>query len=403
MLAQSAARPAAEPDENRLDDPVADIPPSLVLRVLAGRARGAEAPLTLSAGVVIGHDLDCDLVLRDASTKGVKLRLTPATPSAEVEVLAGEIQLLGHTLAAPAHAMLPTYLPLVIGDNALAVGAPESPRWTEAERLLGAASQQADNDDENGGAEASGGLMGLDALAGWRSILTRASAALRRTPHAASILVFGGALACVTFAAANAPWDMGKPDSGRVHDVLSQNGFSRLAVKSGAADGKLVIGGVLPRESDKERLLQIVDARELPARIEVVTGEGLAKSVEDVFTANGLPAAARPHGIAGVRVEVSGPADRVANVERIARADVRGLRALLIERRPGEDKAGKLFEDGPGKRVVAVVAGEAGFVATADGARYFRGSVLPTGDRIVEVASQSVTVEKDGQTTQLMF
>lgn len=394
MLAQSAA----EPDE----DPIAEAEPSLVLRVLAGRARGAEAPLALGAAVIIGHDLDCDLVLRDPSAKGIKLRLTPASPSAEIEVLAGEIQLLGHAVAAPAHAILPGYLPLMIGDNALAVGAPDSPRWAEAERLLGAASHQAaDNDDE--GEAAAPAALDLDVLAGWRSIVARAAGALRRTPHAASILVFGGALACVTFAAANAPWDLGKPDSGRVHDLLSQNGFSRLAVKAGAADGKLVIGGVVPRESDKERLVQIVDARRLPARIEVVTGEGLAKSVEDVFAANGLPAAARPHGLAGVRVEVSGPADRVAEVERVVRADVRGLRALMIERRPGEDKAGKLFEDGPGKRVVAVVAGEAGFVTTADGARYFRGSVLPTGDRIVEVASQSVTVEKDGQTTQLMF
>ncbi len=402
MLAQSAARQAAEPDESPVDDPVADAPPSLTLRVLAGRARGAEAPLVLGATVTIGHDLDCDLVLRDPSAKGIKLRLTPASPSAEIEVLAGEIQLLGHALAAPSHAILPVYLPLVIGDNALAIGALDSPRWGEAERLLGAASQQAaDNDDE--GEAAAPPAIDLDVLAGWRSIVTRTAAALRRTPHAASILVFGGALACVTFAAANAPWDLGKPDTGRVHDLLSQNGFSRLAVKSGAADGKLVIGGVLPREADKDRLVQIVDARRLPARIEVVTGEGLAKSVEDVFTANGLPAAARPHGLAGVRVEVSGPSDRVSEVERIVRADVRGLRALLIERRPGDEKAGKLFEDGPGKRVVAVVAGEAGFVTTADGARYFRGSVLPTGDRIVEVASQSVTVEKDGQTTQLMF
>lgn len=397
MLAQSAVRSAAEPDE----EPIADAAPSLVLRVLAGRARGAEAPLALGAAVVIGHDLDCDLVLRDPSAKGIKLRLTPASPSAELEVLAGEIQLLGHALAAPAHAILPGYLPLMIGDNALAVGAPDSPRWSEAERLLGAASHQAaDNDDEG---EAAPSALDLDVLAGWRSIVARAAAALRRTPHAASILVFGGALACVTFAAANAPWDLGKPDSGRVHDLLSQNGFSRLAVRDGAADGQLVIGGVLAREADKDRLVQIVDARKLPARIEVVTGEGLAKSVEDVFTANGLPAAARPHGLAGVRVEVAGPADRVAEVERVVRADVRGLRDLMIERRPGGDKAGKLFEDGPGKRVVAVVAGEAGFVATADGARYFPGSVLPTGDRIVEVASQSVTVEKDGQTTQLMF
>ncbi len=402
MLAQNAT---VERDDNPAEDPLADAGPVLILKILAGRAQGAAAPLALGETVTIGHDLDCDVVLRDPSAKGIRLRLTPASPSAEVEVLAGEIELLGHALTAPAHAMLPAYLPLMIGDNALAVGAPDSPRWSEAERLLGA-SQRPVNDDE-GEAEpvpASMASSALDVLAGWRSILGRAGAMVRKTPHAASILVFGGALACVTYAAANAPlWDARRPDTGRVHDMLSQNGFARLAVKDSPTEGKVVIGGVLARESDKERLHQIVDTRRLPARIEVVTGEGLAKSVEDVFSASGLPAAARPEGLAGVRVEVAGSAERVAEIERTVRTDVRGLRALTIERRPGEDKAGKLFEDGPGKRVVSVVAGEAGFVTTADGARYFTGSVLPTGDRIVQVASQSVTVEKDGRTTQLMF
>lgn len=403
MLAQNAA---VERDDNPAEEPFADAGPILVLKVLAGRAKGAEASLDLGKAVTIGHDLDCDIVLRDPSAKGVRLRLTPASPSAEIEVLAGEMELLGHAVAAPGTAMLPAYLPLMIGDNALAVGAPDSPRWSEAERLLGA-SQRPVNDDADQDEEsvpASMASSALDVLAGWRSILGRAGAMVRRTPHAASILVFGGALACVTYAAANAPlWDARRPDTGRVHDMLSQNGFARLAVKDSPTEGKVVIGGVLPRESDKERLHQIVDNRRLPARIEVVTGEGLAKSVEDVFAASGLPAAARPEGLAGVRVEVAGSADRVAEIERTVRTDVRGLRALKIERRPGEDKAGKLFEDGPGKRVVSVVAGEAGFVTTADGARYFTGSVLPTGDRIVQVASQSVTVEKDGRTTQLMF
>ena len=113
----SPAAQALEPDEGPADDP-RDAASPLVLRVLAGRARGAEAALTLGATVTIGHDLDGDLVLRDPSAKGVKLRLTPASPSTEVEVLAGEIKLLGHALAAPARALLPTYLPLIIGDNA---------------------------------------------------------------------------------------------------------------------------------------------------------------------------------------------------------------------------------------------------------------------------------------------
>jgi type III secretion protein D len=184
---------------------------------------------------------------------------------------------------------------------------------------------------------------------------------------------------------------------------LREEGYGALAVKPGEG-GKLVIAGVLNREADKDRLRQIVDAREVPARIEVQTSESLAQNVEDVFMANGLAATARPNGLARVQVQVTGPAEEVAKVQKVALADVRGLRGLDISRVDGGgDRFGKVFDEGPGKRVVSVVGGDAGYVATADGARYFAGSMLPTGDRIVAVESQAVTVEKGGAQTKLMF
>jgi type III secretion protein D len=229
-------------------------------------------------------------------------------------------------------------------------------------------------------------------------------AVVRGTPHLVPGLVFGAALACVTYAAANAPiWGGPHASASQVHALLREEGYGALAVKPGEGD-KLVIAGVLNREADKDRLRQIVDAREVPARIEVQTSESLAQNVEDVFMANGLAATARPNGLARVQVQVTGPAEEVAKVEKVALADVRGLRGLDISRVDGGgDRFGKVFDEGPGKRVVSVVGGDAGYVATADGARYFAGSMLPTGDRIVAVESQAVTVEKGGAQTKLMF
>jgi type III secretion protein D len=369
---------------------------TLVLKVLAGRVRGASAPLGDGEPVDLGHGFDADIVLRDPSAKGIRARLTAREDAADLEILEGRAEMLGHVLAAPSRAVLPFYVPLLIGDNAVAIGLEDSPRWAEAERLLttappSAAHEVADVDHDYGETVA-------------RRLFDRAVAVVRGTPHLVPGLVFGAALACVTYAAANAPiWGGPHASASQVHALLREEGYGALAVKPGEGD-KLVIAGVLNREADKDRLRQIVDAREVPARIEVQTSESLAQNVEDVFMANGLAATARPNGLARVQVQVTGPAEEVAKVEKVALADVRGLRGLDISRVDGGgDRFGKVFDEGPGKRVVSVVGGDAGYVTTADGARYFAGSMLPTGDRIVAVESQAVTVEKGGAQTKLMF
>ena len=371
---------------------------ALVLKVLAGRAQGASALLSDGEPVDLGHGFDADIVLRDPSAKGVRVRLTAREDAADIEILEGVAEMLGHLLTAPSRAVLPFYLPLLIGDNAVAIGLEASPRWAEAERLLttappaAAAARDPDELDHDYG----------ETLA--RRLFDRAVAFVRGTPHLVPGLAFGAALACVTYAAATAPiWGGHHASAGQVHALLREEGYGALAVKPGAGD-KLVIAGVLNREADKDRLRQIVDSRDVPARIEVQTSESLAQNVEDVFMANGLAATARPNGLARVQVQVTGPAELVAKVQKVALTDVRGLRALDIARTDGGgDRFGKVFEEGPAKRVVSVVGGDAGYVATADGARYFAGSVLPTGDRIVAVESQAVTVEKGGAQTRLMF
>lgn len=369
---------------------------TLVLKVLAGRVRGASAALTADQPLEIGHGFDADIVLRDPSAKGVRLRVTAREESADIEVLEGAVEMLGHVLTAPARAILPCYVPLLVGDNAVALGLERSPRWSEAERLLttappSAAAPPAESDHDYG-----------QTLA--RRLFDRGLALARGTPHLLPSLVFGSALACVTYAAANAPiWDRHHANAGQIHALLRETGYGALAVKAAEGD-KLVIAGVLNREADKDRLRQIVDTRNVPARIEVQTSESLARNVEDVFMANGLAATARPAGLARVRVQVTGPAEQVARVEKVALSDVKGLRDLEVERTEGGgDRFGKVFDQGPGKQVVSVVGGDAGYVATADGARYFAGSMLPTGDRIVGVESQAVLVEKNGATTKLMF
>jgi len=384
--------------EEPTEVPAATPSEALVVKVLSGRVAGALLPLPAGESAELGHGFDADIVLRDPSARGVRVRLTAGEESAEIEVVSGQVEMLGHRLEAPARAVLPCYVPLIVGDNALALGVEESPRWREAERLLAASgpSESAAPAEEEGDFFEDGRSL-------LRRTLDRGVRVVGSTPHLVPALVFGAALACVTYAVANVPRFGGQEASpSKVHALLRQEGYGALAVQP-QADGKLVIAGVLNRDAEKARLARLVSSRELPARVEVVTSEGLAQNVEDVFQANGLAATARPNGLGRVQVQVTGTSAEVAKVEQIARHDVKGLRDLDVARAAGGDRFGAVFDQGPGKRVVAVVGGDAGYVATADGARYFAGSTLPTGDRIVGVESQAVVVEKDGATTRLMF
>src|SRR5579859_5349405 len=92
------------------------------LRVLGGFARGASASLQRQCWVEVGYALSSDLVIRDPGAKGVRLRLRPRDDAAELELLEGEVALLGHALSAPATAILPAYVPLSLGASAIAFG-----------------------------------------------------------------------------------------------------------------------------------------------------------------------------------------------------------------------------------------------------------------------------------------
>ena len=78
-----------------------------VLRVLSGRLRGAEHRLHPGKFVRIGHGFDHDIVLRDATTRGLSIELHLGEEMANVRVVAGQIGLLGRPVAAGEQVALP--------------------------------------------------------------------------------------------------------------------------------------------------------------------------------------------------------------------------------------------------------------------------------------------------------
>lgn len=373
---------------------------SLVLRVLAGRVRGASAPLERGRVIAVGHDLDADIVLRDASAEGVRLTLKARADAADLELTSGAVTLLGHELTAPAQAILPLYLPLLIGDNAVAIGEAESPRWNEAERILAAARPLPDDHSDEDDAPAGDGRN-------WQYLLNNTNALVSRSAKFVPVLLIAVITVSALFAISTGvpAWPKSQPKPAKVQAVLSEEGFDKLVVTKTEA-GDLRIEGMLASDAERVRLQRILAAREWRPRLELQTHDGIARQVEELYLANGVKAAARSVGAGMVRLDVTGSdPDEAARLERLAMGEIKGLRRIDVSMLPGADEGGR-FEDiqqGGGKRVVSVIGGERGHVTTADGARYFPGAVLPTGHRIVSIEDTRVLVERNGSRSELNF
>ncbi|ASD28009.1 FHA domain-containing protein [Brevundimonas diminuta] len=373
---------------------------SLVLRVLAGRVRGASAPLERGRVIAVGHDLDADIVLRDASAEGVRLTLKARADAADLDLTSGSVTLLGHELTAPAQAILPLYLPLLIGDNAVAIGEAESPRWSEAERILAAARPLPDDDGEEDDAPAGDGRN-------WQYLLNNTNALVSRSAKFVPVLLIAVITVSALFAISTGvpAWPKSQPKPAKVQAVLSEEGFDKLVVTKTEA-GDLRIEGMLASDAERVRLQRILAVREWRPRLELQTHDGIARQVEELYLANGVKAAARSVGAGMVRLDVTGSdPDEAARLERLAMGEIKGLRRIDVSMLPGADEGGR-FEDiqqGGGKRVVSVIGGERGHVTTADGARYFPGAVLPTGHRIVSIEDTRVLVERNGSRSELNF
>ena len=134
--------------------------------------------------------------------------------------------------------------------------------------------------------------------------------------------------------------------------------------------------------------------------------EERANAVADVFRLHGITAQAqaRPDGTVLVTTQER-EAWRVEQAEKAARRDVPGLAGLTVRNQPPAAPAAGTrppLQADAGKRITAVVDHvEAPYFVTADGSRYFVGALLPSGHRVLQIADQSVTVERDGQLTRL--
>jgi hypothetical protein len=315
------------------------------IRVLdRGRVRKT-APLG-PGRITIGHAFTNDVVIRDSGdrTSRVALDLANGSP-ARLEILDGEASLLGQVLAAPATALLPAYTPLSLGDSQWAYGQQDDFRWAEAERLAKAVQS---------------GLPDGAAELG---------AAASSTPDKSSEGRVGRSVR------AYAPLILGVMACGFVAVGLNVHppGTAFAAAPSGARPP-----------------------------LATLKHPNVVSRAEDIFLSAGIRAKATTDGRGGVAVSVSRDADPLI-VDQ-------ARRKLLLET-PSPKRVDIAFgaqaeaaaATSAAKRIVAAVSGADGYLAAADGSKYFVGARLPTGQVLKAVGRDSILFEQNGLTTQLNF
>jgi type III secretion protein D len=368
---------------------------ALRLEVLAGPRRGARLEVDPQRPLTIGHAFDDDVVIRHRSVRGVRARVWQEEGGLQLRVEAGTVSLLGMPLEAGRTVPLPRWVPFTLGDSVLAIGPKRGDGW-EACRRLGRRMAV-----DRIAADAAAALPGPQP--GAETDAPRAKGTVRwwRVP---ALLTAPGLIALAALLAWPAP-PGGAPAADpqalqAVRAVLANEGLSHLRILQPARGG-LELQGLVERDADRVRLADRFAKSGMPVRLDLGTGEQLARQVGDVLRLNGVAAQVRHVGRGTVEARFADPgAARRAQLEAAVRRDVPGLAALVVETSPATARAAPTAVE-PGKRVVNVVYGPQGYVVTADGARYFEGAFLPSGHRIARIADDEVQLERDGQISRL--
>jgi type III secretion protein D len=362
---------------------------SYELHVLEGQQRGARAQVPGDRALSIGAELDSDIVLRGADVADRRARFTVHGDHWMVNVLHGELQADGKTIAAGQSAKLPLGAALSIGASQIAVQRVVSPRA----------------DDEAAPPE-----LPDNSPAGKQSVATPPTRRYDLQRWGRRLAAGGGGVAAVcvgmlAFAYSIQPAPQNA--SQRAQQLQSQlhgAGLTGLAVRADDAGQSLLVQGTVASAADRAKGEALLQQSVLPAQWKAWVGDQATEQVRDVFRTHGITAKvqALAPGVLRVNTSVADPSALEA-VRAAAQRDVPGLEKLeWANTLPPPDTRGAPIND-PGKRVASIVPGDPPYVVTADGTRYFKGAMLPTGHRISAIDKQQVLLEINGVSTPLPF
>ncbi len=368
------------------------------LRVLTDRLAGAEYRLPACASITVGHSLENDVVLRGRETAGLSLELHQGTDTTMLRVLTGAATVLGRHVTAGEEVLLPPYLPVRFGEFAFAIGGEDDGRWAEARWL-------ARVDDHPRSAEQAMPRAALTQRAATRLDPMRAWI-VRYLP--ARAMIAGCALSLVAIGSLPVVgqfFSVDLRDPVLVGNRLRAAGFSMLSIKPDPASGNLMIAGTVRDDAAADRLNALV-AQDFPdATVSVTTTSAMAQEASDILRTNHVDAQARVvrNGVLEIESEYL-PVDRQVELTALLKSDIPALRhvAYRMTSARGPDDL-RYFFNSPKYGAASFVDGHPGYIATADGSRWFSGATLPTGHRIVSIGSGRILLERAGQVEALVM
>lgn len=379
---------------------------NLVLRVLGGRQKGADYRLASGLKVTIGHSFNHDVVLRSPDTKDLSLELHLTDMVAQLRVVAGTVQLLGRPLGAGEQAQLPAFVPVTIGETSFAIGDAQSERWTEAMAISEAPVAVAEVFAEPSvPSEAPTRVKTMDnAIQHFSSRFEPVKSAVafdQRWP-----LYAGLAALLLLVAAISGPIgqfiEMSNNGPAAIDEKLARAGFKGVKAIDKGSD-KIIVAGLLRSDADLARLRNFAAEKLDGVEINVRTMEELAEAATGVLAGQDVDAVAKPaRGNAVLINSEYLPKDRQDELIAMIKKDIPQLGNVIFKIEPGRgDRDLQYFFSSGDFGLASFVDGDPAYIKTADGTRWFKGAVMPTGHNITAMGNGRIQFERNGQIEEL--
>ena len=352
-----------------------------VLRIIAGLHSGASRSLADQEMILVGSGDDCDIVLADAGVASHHALISRVGGRFSLRALDAPLH-VGTSLVHPGDPVeLANVQRVGLGDAALAFGAEDDPAWDTL----------------------------APGIAAVRTAPARAAVPyLRRLPAVAAVAALS--LASLAIFAAVMPARDAKVDPRERLEVL----IPEYGIDDGRATrdlhDNLVLTGTVKDAGARERIVRMLEAEGIGARVDLRTGDDIARDVQEVLRSQGLSAKTRYLGNGDV--EVSGRFEdevalREASLSRAMR-DVKGinrvvpLNSVAVAGDPAVPGAAPAAAKPVTERVVAIVRGKDPHVVGAEGRKYAVGSEIPGRGRLISITESSAhALTPDGQLQQI--
>lgn len=347
--------------------PTADAAPvaqACMLRIVAGLHTGGLRRIEERAMVLVGSGDDCDIVLSDQGVAPHHALVSVIDGVPTVRALDAPVRVQGRTLQPGDPMALHGVQRITLGDAVIALGGEGDPVWSEV--VPGYVPRPA----------------------------TSRVGRLRRLPLAAAVAAI--ALASVAIYVAANPQVEQAPDATAQLDRLGDEFGVENRRVTRDPEGVAVLQGTVDSAQVRAQLQARLGGLGEPARLDVRTGDDIARDVAEVLRTQGLQARTRYLGKGDVEVMGRFEDEEALRAAATSRAmvDVVGVRRViprnLSEVAATNRPAGTAKQPQKDQvRLVGVVRGKDAYVLGSDGSRYGVGAVLPDGGTLIAIGDRA--------------